>query len=396
MNPSILQKEVQSFITGNLQTGIPALLFKKSPFVSVTTKELAEQIEAKLKSRDKLPTWFSTTGIYYANKRNIAQTSSELAASYKADLVSGSSLVDLTAGFGVDCHAFSKKIETVYHIEKNENLSKIAQHNFKMMGISNVEFVADDGLEFIAKTKGNFDWVFIDPSRRTNTNKKVYYLKDCEPDITENIDLLFSKSANLLIKTGPLLDISLGSKQLNHVKEIHIIAVDNDVKEVLWVLKKGYTKEPIIKAVSLNQNSRDVFEFLAAEEKVAAPDFSNPKKYLYEPNVAILKSGAFKLIASHYKIQKLHQHSHLYTSEQLVPFPGRRFKIKTVVPYTKKGIQKVALKHANITTRNFPDKVAGIRKRLNLKDGGPDYLFFTKNIEDKLIVIHCLKIAYAK
>ncbi len=392
MNHTILQKEVQTFITNNLQTDIPTLLFQKSPFESVTTKELAEQIEAKLKSRDKLPTWFSTSNIYYANKLNISQTSSELAANYKANLVSGSSLVDITAGFGVDCYAFSKRLAKVYHVEKNENLSKIAQHNYMSMGLTNITCISGDGMAFIKETRGKLDWIYVDPSRRTNTNKKVYYLKDCEPDITGNIDFLLSKCANLLLKTGPLLDINLGLKQLKHVSEIHLIAIDNDVKEVLWLLKKDHKEEPIIKAVNLCGNAQSLFKFLASEEKTTIPEFSKPKKYLYEPHAALLKSGAFKLISRRFNLHKLHQHSHLYTSEQLRPFTGRSFEIKTVIPYSKKGLQKLELTRANITTRNFPESVATIRKKLKIKDGGTDYLFFTKDIEDMLIIIHCFKI----
>lgn len=393
MNQNILQKEVQVFITNNLQTDIPTLLFQKSPFEAVSTKELAEQIEAKLKSKHKLPTWFLTKNIYYPNKLNISQTSSELAADYKASFIKGSSLVDITAGFGVDCYSFSKIIKHVYHIEKNENLSKIARHNFKHLGVSNIDFVSGNGIEFIKETNEKFDWIFVDPSRRTNTNKKVYYLKDCEPDVTKHVDLLFSKSDNILIKTGPLLDLSIGLHELKHVTEIHIIALDNDVKEVLWVLKQGFAEEPSITAVNLKTDSQDIFAFLASEEKAAVPEFSRPKKYLYEPNAALLKSGAFKLICSRFKIQKLHQHSHLYTSRTQLTFPGRSFEIKTVLNYNKKEVQKLGLTNANITTRNFPDSVATIRKKLKLKDGGMDYLFFTKNLEDKLIIIHCLKLS---
>ncbi len=392
MNDAILHTEVQKFINANLNLDIPTLLFQKSLFADVSTKELAEQIEAKFKSKYKLPNWFSTENIYYPNKLNISQTSSELVADYKAGLVTGSSLADITAGFGVDCYSFSKIIKRVYHVEKDENLSKIAQHNFKQLGVSNVNFVSGDGIEFIRKTKEKFDWIFVDPSRRTNTNKKVFYLTDCEPDVTKHVDLLFSKSDTILIKTGPLLDLSVGLRQLKHVSEIHIVALENDVKEVLWILKPGYTEEPIIKAANLRSNSQDVFEFLASEEKAAFPEFSTPEKYLYEPNPALLKSGAFKLIGSRFNIRKLHPHSHLYTSKDLRAFPGRSFEVKTVLPYNKKEIIKLGLASANITTRNFPDSVATIRKKLKLKDGGLDYLFFTKNLEDKLIMIHCFKI----
>jgi 16S rRNA G966 N2-methylase RsmD len=391
MNDAILHTDVQKFINTNLNIDIPTLLFQKSSFEDVSSKELAEQIEAKYKCKNKLPTWFSTENIYYPNKLNISQTSSEMAAGYKARMVTGSSLADITAGLGVDSYSFSKKIERVYHVEKDENLSKIADHNFKQIGVSNINFVSSDGIDFIRETKEKFDWIFVDPSRRTNTNKKVFYLTECEPDVTKHLDLLFTKTQNILIKTGPLLDLNAGLKQLKHIKEIHIVSIENEVKEVLWILKEGFTKEPIIKSVNMRSDSEDRFDFHLSEERLAAPKISQPQNYLYEPNAALLKSGAFKLISSRLSVYKLHTHSHLYTSETLRDFPGRRFEIKEVLNYNKKEVKRIGLTKANITTRNFPDSVAVIRKKLKIKEGGTDYLFFTKNMEDKPIIIHCLK-----
>ncbi len=391
MNNAILHADVQAFINENLYTDIPKLIFQKSQFSKVSSKELAEQIEAKHKSKKKLPTWFNSENIYYANKLNISQTSSEQTANYKSNIVHGKSLADITAGFGVDTYAFSQKIKSVYHVEKNQALATIAQANFKALGVENIDFIVGDGIEFLSKTSLEFDWIFVDPSRRTATKEKVYFLSDCEPDITIQLDLLFSKSENILIKTGPLLDLSVGLKQLRPVKEVHIVAVENDVKEVLWMLEKGFTKDSIIKTVNLKKDSKDEFDFYLSEEKSSASTFSKPQNYLYEPNAALLKSGAFKLISSRLGVHKLHSHSHLYTSEIHKNFPGRHFHIKAVLNYNNKEVKKLGLSRANITTRNFPDSVATIRKKLKLKDGGVDYLFFTKNLEDKLIIIHCSK-----
>jgi 16S rRNA G966 N2-methylase RsmD len=392
MNNAILHADVQAFITANLTKDIPTLLFQKSPFLKVSTQELAGQIEAKLKSRKKLPTWFSSENMYYANKLNISQTSSEQTAAYKSSIVNGDSLADITAGFGVDIRAFGQKLKRVYHVEKNPILAKIAKSNFDAMGIRNIDFISGDGIEFLTKTAQKFDWIYVDPSRRTNAKEKVYFLSDCEPDVTKHLDLLLSKSNNILIKTGPLLDLTIGTRQLTHVKEIHIVALENEVKEVLWLLEYGFNKEPKIKVVNLINNQSVIFEFLLSEEKAAIPAFSQPHNYLYEPNAALLKSGAFKLISSRFNVHKIHTHSHLYTSEIPKEFPGRRFKIKSVFEYNKKDLKKLSLTKANITTRNFPYSVATLRKKHKLKDGGTDYLFFTKNLEDKLIFIHCFRL----
>ncbi|APQ18478.1 THUMP-like domain-containing protein [Maribacter hydrothermalis] len=389
MNSFILTNEVQQFINDNLNSDIHKILLKKSPFSELSTKELVEQIESKIKAKQKIPTWFKTDNIIYPNKLNLSQTSSELTAEYKTSLVDGNSLIDLTGGFGVDSFAFSKKVTNVIHVEKNNELSALAKHNFNQLKITNIICIPNDGIPFLKKSKDLFDWIYIDPSRRDKNNKKVYYLSDCEPNIVEHIDLLFSKSNHILIKTGPLLDLNTGLKQLNNVKEIHIIAIGNDVKEVLWILKKNYTKEALIKTVNFKNDIEQKFEFKISQEKVTTSTYSLPKTYLYEPNASILKSGAFNLVGKHYNLEKLHPNSHLYTSNDLIEFPGRVFKILQEMDYSKKSFKKMGIIKANISTRNFPDSVATIRKKLKLKDGGKTYLMFTTNKNQNLITLYC-------
>tara|TARA_R110002051_G_scaffold8755_1_gene35921 strand:+ start:3558 stop:4742 length:1185 start_codon:yes stop_codon:yes gene_type:complete len=389
VNSFILTNEVQQFINDNLNSDIHKILFKKSPFTELSTKELVEQIESKIKAKQKIPTWFKTDNIIYPNKLNLSQTSSELTSEYKTSLVSGTNLLDLTGGYGVDSFAFSKKITNVIHVEKNKELSALAKHNFNQLKITNIKCKSDDGISFLKISKEVFDWIYIDPSRRDKNNKKVYYLSDCEPNILEHIDLLFNRSNNILIKTGPLLDLNTGLKQLNNVKEIHIIAIGNDVKEVLWILKKNYSKETLIKTINIKNDVEQKFEFKISQENSTASTYSLPKAYLYEPNASILKSGAFNLVGKHYNLEKLHPNSHLYTSNDLIKFPGRVFKIIQEIDYSKKSIKKIGVSKANITTRNFPDSVATIRKKLQLKDGGDTYLMFTTNKNKSLITLFC-------
>lgn len=392
MNSEILSKKIQQFINDNLSSNIHKILLRKSPFSNVTSKELVEQIESKAKSKQKLPTWFSTENIYYPNKLNLSQTSSEITAYYKASLIHGNTIADITAGLGIDSFAFSLKMKHVVHVEKNEQLSQIAKHNFKQLGIPNIKFVNENGLLYLNQSLEPFDWIYIDPSRRDKDNKKVYYLSDCEPNIINHLDSLFAKSKNLLIKTGPLLDLNSGLKQLKSVKEIHIVAVANEVKELLWILEKDYNVEPVVKTVNFKDKGNQSFQFKPSDELSAISLYSLPQKYLYEPNAAILKSGVFQYLGKYYNLHKLHTNSHLYTSNILIPFPGRIFKILDVHEYSKKSIKKLELKKANITTRNFPDSVAKIRKKLNLKDGGNTYLFCTTDFTQNLILINCTQI----
>ena len=391
MNLNLLKPQVQQYINERLNADILQVVLKKSPFPDCTSQEIAEQIEAKSRISKKLPTWFNKKGIYYANKLNLSQTSSESTANYKATLVKGETVLDLTAGFGVDSFAFSEKMKQVWHLEKNEALSKIAQYNFNLLNATNIKVVPDDGIAFLKNSKLVFDCIYIDPSRRNKSKKKVFFLSDCEPDVTEHLEFLLTKSNHILIKTGPLLDIKAGLQQLRYVKAIHIIALDNEVKEVIWALEKGFSGKPIIKTVNLGNYKTDTFTFKQHEEKEAIADFSLPLNYLYEPNAALLKSGAYKLIGNRFGLKKIAQHSHLYTSGTLAEFPGRIFKVIKVLPFSKKHLKNLDLKKANITVRNFPESVSSLRKKLKLKDGGADYLFFTKNLNEALIIIWCTK-----
>lgn len=392
MNSEILANDTQQFINDNLNTDIHKILLAKSRFSKVSSRELVEQIESKLKAKSKLPTWFGTDNIYYPNKLNLSQTSSEVTANYKASIIDGASIVDITGGFGVDSFAFSKKMNNVVHVERNEDLSKIAQHNFLQLNAKNIECLSVDGLAFLRDSSNIYDWVYSDPSRRDKDNKKVYYLSDCEPNVVSNMGLLLSKSSNLLIKTGPLLDIKSGLKELSNVKEIHIIAVNNDVKEVLWLIQKNYKNEPLIKTINYKAKTLQKFQFHLSEEQIVDTQYSKPLNYIYEPNAAILKSGAFKTIAKDYNLFKLQSNSHLYTSKELISFPGRIFKVENIYEYSKKSFKNSGISKANITTRNFPDSVVKIRKKLGIKEGGNSYLFCTTDLNKNLLIISCLQV----
>jgi len=378
------------FINKNTTTDISSLLLKKLVFNNIKAQEIIEQIEAKKRCKNKLITWYNTPLIYYPNKLNIEQTSSEITAEYKANLVSGKSLIDLTGGYGVDCFYFSKIINHVSHCEINPSLSKIVNHNFKQLKCNNIKTIIGDGIKYLSSNSEVFDWIYIDPSRRNDSKGKVFLLSDCLPNITENINNIFNKTNNVLIKTSPLLDITNGINELAFVKEIHIVAVKNEVKELLFLLEKNYTGEITIITTNIHNTKHNNFRFVKSSSVIA--QYELPKKYLYEPNAAILKSGGFNEIALQHNISKLHQHSHLYTSNALIHFPGRSFEIIEVIPYNKKELRKRFKKQqANVTIRNFPKSVDEIRKELQLKDGGVIYLFFTTNMENKKIAILCLK-----
>ena len=389
---TILSPEIQAFIDANVDKKIAQLAFQKNPFPTVEWISILNQIEAKSKAKDKLPSWFNTKSIVYPNKISIEQTSSEKTALYKATLISGDSLIDLTGGFGVDDYYFSKRIKAVTHCEINPELSNIVKHNFEQLNVKNCSFYAGDSQETLEVLNQKWDWIYIDPSRRNDAKGKVFMLKDCLPNVPENLDFYFKKTDSILIKTAPLLDISAGLLELKNVKNIHIVALENEVKELLWELHKKYSGPVTLKTVNIVKENFENFDFIL-NQKSEITNYSQPEKYLYEPNSAIMKSGGFDAVGSFYHLNKLHKHSHLYTSKDLISFPGRVFEIENSVLYNKSEM-KIHLenKQANITTRNFPDTVENIRKKWKIKDGGNKYTFFTTDENNHKIVLICTKI----
>jgi len=391
VNPKITSTKVQQFIEQNTHTNLNKLILKGSPFEGVSIQEIAQQIQGRQKCIKKLPLWYGTKNTVFPKKINLEQSSSEITAHYKSDLVTGESLIDLTGGFGVDCLYFSKKIKSVTYCELNTELSNIAHYNSQKFKVKNIEFQIINSFDYLQRNQLRFDWIYIDPSRRNEHKEKVFLLKDCIPNVPENIEFLFQYSNHILIKSSPMLDITKSMEELKFVKEIHVVSVENEVKELLFILQKNHIGNTAIKTCNYQKKEKQLFNF----EYGTHPSirYSNPQKYLYEPNAAILKSGAFNQVAEQLKINKLHKNSHLYTSEKLRSnFPGRAFIINQILTYDKKKLLNMLPEtKANISTRNFPETVAQIRKKTKIKEGGQIYLFFTTDCSDKKIVLVCSK-----
>lgn len=386
-----MHPDIQEFIIQNTGADLTKLALQKNPFPEADWILILNQIEARSKAKEKLPTWFSAANIIYPSKISVEQTSSEKTAAYKADLISGETLIDLTGGFGVDDYYFSKKFKAVTHCEINEDLSEIVKHNFNQLEIKNCTFYAGDSIHLLEKSNQKYDWIYIDPSRRNDAKGKVFMLKDCLPNVPELLDFYFEKADSILIKTAPLLDISAGLSELKNVKNIHVIALENEVKELLFEIHKNYSGEIKLKTANILKETTETFEFVLGE--ISFPIYDFPQKYLYEPNSAIMKSGGFDEVSAVFQINKLHKHSHLYSSENLIDFPGRRFEIQKVIPYNKNEMKnELANQQANITTRNFPETVENIRKKWKIKNGGNLYCFFTTDVKDNKIVLICSKI----
>ena len=373
---------------------------------------IARQTEGRKIIANKLPSWAENMSILFPVKISLEQCSSEATAIYKAGLVRGESLVDLTGGFGVDCSFLSRNFTSVDYVEQNEELCQIAEHNFAALGL-NIRVNNAESVSFLADMP-SVDCIYIDPARRDVKGKKTADLSLCSPNLLEIRDTLLEKCNTLLIKLSPMFDISSALEVFPECKQVHVVSVKNECKELLLLVEDGFCGETEIVCVdleelgvrseelgvsvqtsgepSLLELSRVQLEITSVasnlrKEKGEIISYSFPKAYLYEPNASIMKAGLFKTVANKYNVQKLHPSTHLYTSEELVPnFPGRSFEIKRVTKVQKKEIQDI--EKANLSTRNFPGNVADLRKKLKLKDGGDVYIFAcTLNDNSKVLII---------
>ncbi len=393
MNKRLLDNDVQQFILLHRQESPAKIALGKSPFSDVSSGELAMQIDGWQRSVNKLPTWGYSENIYYPPKLNLEQCSSEHTALIKQTLIrKGSKAIDLTGGFGVDSCYLAQHAETVIHCELNQDLSDIVAHNANILGVHNLECIAGDGIQILQSlADDSLDYIYIDPSRRVQ-HSKVFLLEDCEPNIITLQDLFFSKSEYVITKVSPLLDITQALRSLDQVSHVYVISLDNDCKELLFFQKRGFVGEPIISAIRLFKDQLQELSFTAEQERATLPHYKEPAGYLYEPDVSVVKAGAFKSVAKAFNLAKLHPHSHLYTSEQLhEEFPGKAFRITEVLPFADLKRKRTFAK-ANITTRNFPLKVEDIRKKYKIQDGGNVHLFFTTDPQEKLIVVACERI----
>ena len=385
MNKHITDSAVQDYIQEHLHADVHTIAMGKSPFPLVTGQELSGQIAAKKKSAKKLPSWFNTAGVYYPPLLSIEQCSSEITAAYKAGLSKGGNLIDLTGGFGVDSFYFSKANSSVTHCEINEDLSAIAAFNAPLLNQANTKFIAGDGLAFLKNSAEKFGTVYIDPARRSGSGK-VFMLKDCTPDVTANMDLLCERAERILIKTAPLLDITAGMKELNQVAEIHIVSVKNECKELIWIVEPEHTGKTKIVCTTLNAEQKQ-FSFFIGEEAGATTDGTViPGTYLYEPDVALLKSGAFNLIADKYNLQKFHSQTQLYVSSEIhTEFPGRIFKIDDLL--SSAALKKDKELKGSVIVRNYPDKAAVLVNKYRIIPDDKQFVIFTQSARDGKLII---------
>ncbi len=380
----------RQFVFAHQRDDVRALALHGAP-TGVDLRYALQQIAARQILTDKVPSWACCPEVEFPPHLSVEQCSSEAAARYKSGLLSGCSLVDLTGGLGVDCHFLSQRFAQTDYVEREPNLAALAEQNFAVLGDKIGVHCAD--CEAFLPTMPPVDAIYLDPARRDVAGRKTVALADCTPNVADLQELLLEKAQQVLVKLSPMLDIALLVRELRCVKAVHIVAVGNECKEVLALLERDFVGEPTIFAVNLPDN--EVFAFRLSDEKQAACLWADRlQRYLYEPNAALLKAGAFRSVAVRYNLHKLHINSHLYTSNEFLPnFPGRQFEVVGAAPFDKK-IGKTLLADvakANLTVRNFPLSVADLRKKLRLTEGGDIYLFATTLADGQRVIVRCQK-----
>lgn len=441
-----MNQATQDFIRQHQDDDVRQLAFLASKYPEVDMPFALDQIRGRKMARVKLPRWASLEGIIYPPHISMEQCSSESTALYKAELaarllalpVSSSfseeiGFVDLTGGFGVDFSYIAARlgVKSMY-VERQAHLCEAAKENFGRLGLKNAIVKNGDGIEVLhsfhpkkkdaasdddslgiiydqplslLKTKLGLKLIFIDPARRDDAGNKVVSLKDCTPDVTVLQEEMLSKADYVIIKLSPMLDWHRAISELSHVREVHIISVNNECKELLLVLSArnlgdmeassadGEVKHAgNLRIYCVNDAQSFVCDELDMESSPVkiAPSTLEEMQYLYEPNASLMKAGCFGVLSRRYDARMLSKNSHLFVSQAPIEaFPGRSFRIIAVSSFNKKELKRhlSGITKANIATRNFPLSVAELRKRLKLKDGGETYIFATTLSDESHVLV---------
>jgi len=388
----MLTTEEQVFIQENLKKDTVRLVLEHHKYPDLDIKKLANQINIRKKATSKLPTWSNNDAIFFPSTISWQQCSSEYTAKYKAQLLKGKTIIDLTGGFGVDVFFFAQMFEVVTYVERDTELSEIVAYNYKVLNQKNIKIMNQDSLGFIENHKP-VDVIYLDPARRDAQQKKIITLEDSTPNILEIQEMLLSKANYILLKTSPMLDIHKAIKDLKKVESVHVVAVENECKELIFVLNKNADANINLTCVNIQRDGKmDISE--AKWEESINLEYSMPNSYMYDPNKAIHKGGIFNKVGRDFDVKKLSANTHLYTSEKLVAdFQGRIFQLEKILKPQKKEIQKYLINgKANLITRNFPESVANLKKKWTINDGGNTYLLAVTLENAQKAVLLCKKI----
>ncbi len=394
MKTKISEKEAV-FIAEHLADDITKLLLKHSKDSSedLDVAFCCHQIECRRKFSAKLPSIVAFEDFVFPPLLNVEQTSSEQTAFYKSELIeSNCRMMDLTCGLGIDTYFFAKRASSVLCVEKLDWLSRLSKHNFDLMQVENCEFVSADCVDELENLPC-VDVIYLDPARRDANARRLYAIKDCVPDVSSLQEKLLEKASHLIIKLSPMLDLKSLQRDLKSISDIHVVSVENECKEILVEVRKDYVGDICFHAVDISKGNRQSISFDSKSERqyLASTNLTcELGNYIYEPSASLLKIGSFGALIEKYGMKKLHAHSHLFTSENLIKdFQGRSFELLEVRKANAKALKDI--KKANISVRNFPQTVEELRHKTGIKDGGEVYLFFTTLANEEKVCLVCRK-----
>ena len=387
-----MNDKTRNFIEQNLDADIRQLALKGCRDKDVDLDAAIRQIAGRQTARRKLPSWAALDGILYPPHLNMEQCSSEQTARYKARICSShpssKTLVDLTGGFGVDFAFMSEAFDEATYVERNSELFAISSANMKILA-PKAKCLNEDGLEVLHRLD-HVSMIFMDPARRDHHGARTYGISDCTPNVLEIKDELLQKADVVMLKLSPMLDWHKAISDLGeqYIKEVHIVSVQNECKELLIVMQQQPAEPPTVYCI----NDDSVFSYHPSSISSNHISHHSSLIYLYEPNASIMKAGCFAEIEQAFEVSQLAPNSHLFASDQAIAdFPGRKFRVTAVTSMNKQELKQALkdIRQANIAVRNFPMSVADLRKRLKLSEGGNDYIFATTLTEGKKVLIIC-------
>ena len=386
-----INQQTLDFISQHQYDDVRQLALQGSKDPAVDMPMALQQIAGRQTARKKLPSWAAIEGVLYPPHLNMEQCSSEQTARYKALVVgSGDSFVDLTGGFGVDFYWIAQGFQHSQYVEQNEALCAIAEHNFSLLGLPSSVSCANSAAYLTQMDHASL--IYLDPARRNEQGARTYGIEDCTPNVLELLPLLMEKADRVLLKLSPMLDWRKAVSDLHYVREVHIVSVDNECKELLLVLDKDNKEN--LRLVCVNNDQI----FVSSPLPPHPSSFNlhpSPFTHLYEPNASIMKAGCFDEVAQHYGVSPVSANSHLFLSPVgIEDFPGRCFQISAISSMNKQSLKDAltGIERANITVRNFPMSVQQLRQKLKLKDGGDVYIFATTTADNAHQLFICRKI----
>lgn len=409
-----INQQTLDFIAAHANEDVRKLALKGAP-EGVDLPFALDQIAGRQTARRKLPSWSALNGIVYPPHLSMEQCSGESAATYKTDVVRrllphGSTLVDLTGGFGVDFSFLARLFHEAVYVERQEHLCAIVAHNFVLLGLFHAGVQCTDGVEYLRSMRP-VSLLYVDPARRSSTGSRTFAISDCTPDVSLLRQLLVSKADYVMVKLSPMLDWRKAVADMGGlVSEVHIVAEGGECKELLLVLTASCggvgrlccANDGVAFTIAEGSPS-DVDRLcrLGCGSGVTKADFPDEKSgdssplYLYEPDASVMKSGCFGAVENRFGVRQISPNSHLFLSHAPVSgFPGRGFVVEKVSGMNKKELRNTLkdISQANITVRNFPIGVAELRRKLRLSDGGDTYIFATTLADSAHVLLVCAKL----